>query len=141
MLCFLLKKLANHIFLLLIIPANQINVFSKKYKIYNMKKILLFMLSVNLFTVTTNAQTRRHEQYASSVIAYSTQYNATTYSANQILGFPNRYPECSGDSVWAASTENGGREFIMVGYSSPQPLNTIRDLPNQRAGRCGYCLC
>ncbi len=91
-----------------------------------MKKISLLILALTLVAITVSAQTRRYEQYASSVIAYSTQYNTTNYSANQILGFPNQYPSCSGDSVWAASTENGGREFIMVGYSSPQPVNTIR---------------
>jgi hypothetical protein len=90
-----------------------------------MKK-LLFAASAFISSVTSLAQTRIYEQYASSVIAYSTQYNTGTYGAAQIVGKPNRFPACGGDSVWTTSTFNGQREFMVVGFAIPQPVNTVR---------------
>jgi hypothetical protein len=80
------------------------------------------------------AQARIYEQYASSVIAYSSQYNTTDYSASQILGSPDRYPQCSGNNVWSASSEDGSRQFIVVGFATPQPVNTVRVYQTRGSG-------
>jgi Secretion system C-terminal sorting domain len=98
-----------------------------------MKKgsLLSFLL---LFVIVSRAQTLINQQYASSVISFSSQNNTTNYSANQILGAPDYYPGCGGDKAWTPATEDGGPEFIEVAYATPQPVNTIRIYQTNGAG-------
>ncbi len=57
-------------------------------------------------------------QYASTVINFSTQYNATTWAAAQVLGAPDRptYGDIAG--AWAPTPQNGSLEFISVGFDT-----------------------
>jgi hypothetical protein len=69
-------------------------------------------------------------QYASSVINFSTQYNASSWAAAQVLGAPDRptYGDIAG--AWAPAALNGTLEFISVGYDTAVYANgaTIREV-------------
>ncbi|MFM5944416.1 MAG: hypothetical protein ACKO9G_13770, partial [Dolichospermum sp.] len=63
-------------------------------------------------------------QYASSVIAFSSQYSSSSWSAEQALGQPNTFSYGDISTSWAPSTQNGdgdaqADEFITVGFSTP----------------------
>lgn len=93
-----------------------------------MKNCYLLLLLMGI-SVMLQAQTLRPVQYASAVIAFSSEYAAAPagFSSTQVLGSPDVYPNC-GDSpnAWASTSADGQREFLVLGYSTPQPVNTIR---------------
>src|SRR5689334_5375384 len=97
-----------------------------------MRTISLSIIFI-MYSLAVRAQIIQ-EQFASSVIAFSSQYNTSNYSANEILGAPNRYPACSGGNVWSMATENSGFEFIEVAFATPQPANTIKVYQTSGAG-------
>ncbi len=64
--------------------------------------------------------------WADSVIAFSTQYSSTGWSANQLLGAPNTYPNYGDISTaWTADTYGDHRDFLVVGYSTPVLTNEV----------------
>lgn len=66
--------------------------------------------------------------WADKVIEYSTKYASGTmdYAPEQATGAPNVYP-ASGDEpkAWATSTIDADKEFITVGFSTPQAGGTV----------------
>ena len=68
----------------------------------------------------------KFRQYADFVIDYSSQYSATSWSANRALGKENVFPEY-GDyaNAWAASTPNNEREYLVLGFDTLQTIHTI----------------
>ena len=85
-------------------------------------QILSRVIAVCLVSMPLSGQVR----YASSVIGFSTEYNTTTWSAGQALGAPNVYPN-HGDiaGAWASATQDGQREFLVLGFSDPAPVQSI----------------
>jgi hypothetical protein len=69
-------------------------------------------------------------QYASTVINFSSQYNASTWAAAQALGAPDRptYGDIAG--AWAPTPMNGSLEYISVGFDTAVYANgaTIREV-------------
>jgi hypothetical protein len=65
-------------------------------------------------------------QYASKVIRYSSQFTATSWSANKALGKPDTYPKY-GDftTTWASFTEDEKREFLELGFDTLQTVKKI----------------
>lgn len=65
-------------------------------------------------------------RYADSVVAFSTQWSATSWSAQQALGPPNTYPNY-GDiaTAWASLTTDGQREFLELWYSNPARISHV----------------
>jgi hypothetical protein len=65
-------------------------------------------------------------QWATSVVAASSQYSATSWSAARVLGPPDVYP-ASGDNAnaWASLSADGGAEFIEVRFAEPRPLQGV----------------
>jgi Ca2+-binding RTX toxin-like protein len=64
------------------------------------------------------------EQYAASVIAFSSQLTATSYSAQQAIGKPNTFSYGVNGNAWAPSRQNDNNdvsadEFITVGFATP----------------------
>jgi hypothetical protein len=101
-----------------------------------MKKIYLLIFLV-VAGSCLQAQTLINEQYASSVIGFSSEYGASpgNYSAAKALGAPNAYPVCSDSpEAWLTATINGQREFLVLGFSTPQPVSTIRIYQNVEPG-------
>jgi hypothetical protein len=103
-----------------------------------MKKIYAATCSAFFSIVFCNAQTIINQQYASSVIAVSSEFNPTpgsSYNSTQLLGAPDVYPSCGDNGhAWVPATPNGQREFFVVGFATPQQVNTIRIYQNYGPG-------
>lgn len=94
-----------------------------------MKAKLYFLWALLLASASSYAQTLRPVQWASSVIAVSSEFNPSpgNFSAIKLLGKPEFYPQCGSNSnCWAPATQNGQREFFVVGFATPQAVNNIR---------------
>ncbi|WP_261779654.1 Calx-beta domain-containing protein [Microcystis aeruginosa] len=70
------------------------------------------------------------KQYASSVIAFSSQYSSSSWSAKQALGQPNTFTYGDIVTSWATLPKNAdgdinADEFITVGFSNPVYANSI----------------
>jgi hypothetical protein len=63
-----------------------------------------------------------HVQWASAVRAVSSEYTATRWSAQQVLGAPNASEGGDNPNAWASLTADGGPEFIEVGFAQPTRL-------------------
>lgn len=66
------------------------------------------------------------EGFATSVIAFSSEYFSTVWSAQQALGPPNTYP-AYGDygTAWAPRTSDGQREYLVLGFSDVAPASGV----------------
>lgn len=64
-------------------------------------------------------------QFASSVINYSSQWSSTSWSAYQATGAPNTCGCGDIATAWASSSTDGQREFLVLGFSSPQVVSQI----------------
>ena len=64
--------------------------------------------------------------YPSSVIDFSSQYSGGGYTADKALGTPDVYPSCGDYSnAWASASTDGQREYIVLGYSTPQQVTNV----------------
>ncbi|HUJ58051.1 MAG TPA: hypothetical protein VLX92_06150 [Kofleriaceae bacterium] len=65
--------------------------------------------------------------WASRVIAFSSEYSPTSWSAHQVLGPPDVFPG-SGDNAraWASRDADGQSEFIEVGFDHPIAMRELR---------------
>src|SRR6185295_1578814 len=59
------------------------------------------------------------DQYASTVIAFSSQYSTTSWSASRALGAPNVTSYADNSNAWAPVAQNGTAESITVGFATP----------------------
>ena len=59
------------------------------------------------------------DQYANSVIDFSSQWSTTTWSAQQAVGAPNVTSYGDNSNAWLASVRDGTLEFIGLGYAAP----------------------
>ncbi len=94
-----------------------------------MKKCFTTFLGI-IISLATAAQTLISEQYASSVIAVSSEYEPTpggNYNSSKLIGVYDGYPSCGSlVTSWAPATQNGQREFFVLGFATPQQVNTVR---------------
>ena len=95
-----------------------------------MKQIALIMMA--LISLSLQAQ---NIQWASEVVEFSSQYMSTKYSANQVLGQPNSFPE-GGDSKvsWSPKDEDGKLEYIKVKFDNPMPVQQVVVYENHHPG-------
>ncbi len=68
-------------------------------------------------TLTTPAAAL--DQFADSVVDFSSQYSASSWSAAQILGEPDTFSYGDIPTAWAPSPRNGTLEFITVSFAAP----------------------
>ncbi|MBO9631789.1 MAG: T9SS type A sorting domain-containing protein [Chitinophagaceae bacterium] len=80
--------------------------------------ILLLFLLVGL---VSNAQIR----YATGVVAFSSEYSPTSWSAAQTLGAPNTTGCGDINTAWASRTSDGQREFLELEFADPAPINRV----------------
>jgi hypothetical protein len=59
------------------------------------------------------------DQYASSVIDFSTQWSAPSYSAAQATGAPNVTTYGDSANAWTPLNRDGTLEFVGLGYTTP----------------------
>lgn len=95
-----------------------------------MKRILIFF-SITLLC-TTCSELDKFEgvpirQYAYEVIDFSSHYTSLPYyTAYEALGEENVYPNYGDlEYSWASLTPDGQREFIVLGFETPQTIHTI----------------
>lgn len=69
------------------------------------------------------------EQWASSVVGFSSQWSAGDWSAAQVLGAPDTFAYGDIRTAWAPGSQNGTLEWISVGFDTAVYANgaTIRE--------------
>jgi hypothetical protein len=66
-----------------------------------------------------NASADVVDQYASSVLDFSSQWSSSSWSAQQVLGVPDTFSYGDIATSWAVSPKNGGNHFISVAFDTP----------------------
>lgn len=78
------------------------------------------------------------EQYADSVISYSSSYNSSigdnAYSPERIKGKPTQFGCNDSQDAWCPATTDGQREFIEMYYRFPAAINGINIYQNYKPG-------
>jgi hypothetical protein len=65
-------------------------------------------------------------RYADSVVAFSSQWSSTSWSARQALGPPDTYPNYGDISTaWASLTPDGQREYLVLWYANAAPIRYV----------------
>jgi hypothetical protein len=72
-----------------------------------------------LFFLVLSAEADVIDQWANSVIDFSSEYTSSSWSAAQALGSPNTFVYEDIDTAWAPLPDNGTLEYIILGYSTP----------------------
>lgn len=95
-----------------------------------MKKIILFFISISCLS-----SFGQDIQWASKVIAFSTEYMGTKYAADQVLGKPNVYPTGgSSPSAWSPKYNDSKDEFVKVGFDIPMQIQQVAIYETSKAG-------
>ena len=106
--------------------------------LYDRNKAIGFLFfGFLLFNIVADAS-GQEVQWASEVISYSSQAGTKEYSAQQVLGKPNKCP-ASGDSpcAWFGKTDGifgGKEEHIKVGYKKPMQIQQVAIAENYNPG-------
>ncbi len=92
-----------------------------------------------LFLLFGNVQAQ--VQWASKVIDFSSEYkddlirdNSTRWSAVQVLGYPNSTKYASSQHAWTPQSQNNSKEFVTVGFATPQMVQQIIVGENYNSG-------
>ena len=94
-----------------------------------MKKYILA-----IFCIASSFTLAQGVEWASKVVAYSTQYSATQYSAQQVLGKPNCMPQGGDNPCSWAPSKKSSKEFIEVGFDKPMKIQQVIISENYNAG-------
>ena len=84
-----------------------------------MRRSYLCALSASVLVTGSSGFAAPVDQFASSVIDFSSQWGSGSWSAAQALGAPNTFGYGDINTAWAPSSRNGSLEFITVGFSTP----------------------
>lgn len=103
-----------------------------------MKKLIFFFTS---YLILTACHSFAQVQWASKLIDFSSQYkgdlirdNSTRWSATQVLGYPNTPKYGSSQLAWTPQHQDGTKEFVTVGFTTPQTVQQIIVGENANAG-------
>lgn len=103
-----------------------------------MRKIIILLTVCLLFKFNV---LKAQVQWANKVIDFSSEYkddvirnNSTRWSASQVLGYPNSLKYASSQLAWTPLKQDGGKEFITVGFSTPQMVQQVIVGENFNAG-------
>src|SRR5579872_6974387 len=102
------------------------------------KNAARFLFSCTFLLIAISDCFGQEVQWASEVISFSSQIGIKEYSAQQVLGKPNKCP-ASGDSpcAWFGKSDGlyGGREErIKVGYETPMQIQQVAIAENFNPG-------
>jgi hypothetical protein len=65
-------------------------------------------------------------RFASSVVAFSSEFDSDPWSAQQALGPPDVYPVYGDSSLaWASLTQDDQQEFLDLAFDDPAPINFV----------------
>ena len=77
-------------------------------------------------TLSINNVAVPDQRFVNNVIGFSSQYSSSSWSANQVVGAPNTYPGYGDFSTaWTSATINGQREYLVLGFTNPSPVDFI----------------
>ena len=79
----------------------------------------LFVLAIVAATVGNAHAESPVEQYASTVLGFSSQWSSGGWNAAQATGAPNTFSYGDIPTAWATSSLNGTLEYISLGFSTP----------------------
>ena len=103
-----------------------------------MKK-LIFLLTYSLCFITHFGFAQ--VQWASKLIDFSSEYkdeligkNSTRWSASQVLGYPNTTKCVSSQLAWTPKNQDDSKEFVTVGFATPQTVQQVIVGENANAG-------
>ncbi len=80
-------------------------------------------------------------QWATIVVDFSSEYkddlirdNSTRWSAVQVLGYPNSTKYASSQHAWTPQSQNNSKEFVTVGFATPQLVQQVIVGENYNSG-------
>lgn len=78
-----------------------------------------------LFFLVLSAEASTIEQWANSVIGFSSQWDSVDWSAAQALGAPDTFSYGDIPTAWAPLPDNGTLEYITLSYSTAVYASSI----------------
>lgn len=91
-------------------------------------RIYIFFILTSIQVIAFSQQV----QWASKLIDFSSEYrdkdipeNSTRFRASQVLGYPNTMTYGKSVLAWAPGKSQAGKEYVTVGFSSPQTVQQI----------------
>jgi hypothetical protein len=91
-----------------------------------LKRILTVVaLIACLLSFTCFADAALVEQWASTVIGFSSQYNTADWAAYQALDAPNTFEYGDIVTAWAPLPINGTKEYITLGFTTPVYASSV----------------
>jgi hypothetical protein len=84
-----------------------------------MKKSIQTVSFIMTMTVCSTGGAASKDQYASSVIDFSSQWSTTSWSASKAIGAPDVTTYGDNSNAWLASVKDGTLEYIGLGYTTP----------------------
>jgi outer membrane protein OmpA-like peptidoglycan-associated protein len=96
-----------------------------------MQKILF------LFFIIISLSAQSQTIWANKVLGVSSEYAGTSqqHKATQLVGKPNKLPQTeSGGTAWQPAQEDGGEEWLKVGFSSPMTIRQVAVAQNFGGG-------
>ncbi|KJV07107.1 hypothetical protein [Methylocucumis oryzae] len=79
---------------------------------------LLFNSVVNGFIFLCPVSSYALDQWASTLLDYSSEYSSTSWSAQQVLKAPNTKVYGDSTAAWTPAYQDTGKEFVTVGFKS-----------------------
>ena len=77
-------------------------------------------------STTTLTAASIDQQFASKVLGFSSQNNNVGFTAKQVLGTPNVYPNYGvSTNAWISNTPDGQREYLVLGFANAQAINFV----------------
>ncbi len=75
---------------------------------------------------TTLTASSIEQQFASKILGFSSQNNNTGFTAKQVLGTPNVFPNYGvSTNTWISNTPDGQREYLVLGFATAQAINFV----------------
>jgi hypothetical protein len=86
---------------------------------YSMRFVKSALLASVLLAALGSSSAMANEEYASSVIGFSSQWGSSSWGAIQALGAPDTFSYGDIPSAWAPAPSNGSLEFLSLGFLTP----------------------
>jgi len=84
-----------------------------------MKQVKILLAGAMIVAADPSVRAAPVDQWAGSLLGFSSQYSATSWGAIQALGAPNVPSYGDNPNAWAPSSASGTKESISLGYATP----------------------
>lgn len=96
-----------------------------------MRNFICLFCTCLFFVNSAHAQ---EVQWASTLLGQSSQLSNKEFSASQVLGKPNSLTYGKSMVAWSPASDEGGKEFVKVGFSTPIQIQQIVIMENLNPG-------